>query len=166
MRRDIQAIWKVTKNTPTAATDPGHRCATTIRRQPAGLVRLTHENQKPDTESAGVCTSPGTHASTVQSAPRKRHPVPPRPSGVFWSACEGSPSAAGALFTRYSSWLDRILRRRIGGRDRPRTGSEALPLALEFAASVLTAGRSSRPTTARALADALRGMPRSRSSRR
>ena len=88
-----------------------------------------------------------------------------RPAGQaddVWSLCvvlyemvAGRHPFAGA---RIDEVADRIVRQRIGDSALPQAGSEPLPAALEFAASVLTARRSSRPATARALADALRRM--------
>ena len=104
------------------------------------------------------------------SSPEVLSGRPAGPADDVWSLCvvlyemvAGRHPFAG---TRTDEVTDRILRQRIGGREWSQAGSEPPPAALEFAASVLTARRSSRPATARALADALRGMPGSRSSRR
>ena len=57
---------------------------------------------------------------------------------------------------------DRIRRRRLaGGARSAAAGSDAAAVVAAFAASVLTARRSARPATARAFAEALRGVRRS-----
>ncbi len=94
------------------------------------------------------------------SSPEVLSGRPAGPADDVWSLCvvlyemvAGRHPFAG---TRTDEVTDRILRRRIAGPDWPRAGSEPPPAALEFAASVLRARRSSRPATARALADVLR----------
>ena len=60
--------------------------------------------------------------------------------------------------TRVDEVAGRILSQRIDHHARPQAGEEQPSPALRFAASVLTARRSSRPATAHALTDALRRM--------
>ena len=72
-----------------------------------------------------------------------------------WDTVFPNASCAVALIDRLTHHVEILL---IDGA-RPTTGSETSSPVAAFAASMLTASRSARPTTARAVADVLGGLP-------
>ena len=90
--------------------------------------------------------------------------LPAEEADDVWSLCvvlyemvSGRHPFAG---TGIDEVTDRIIRQSIAGRVPPGADTDPPSAAASFAASILTAGRSSRPATARELAEALRGLPR------
>ncbi|MCY4602048.1 MAG: serine/threonine-protein kinase, partial [Acidobacteria bacterium] len=89
--------------------------------------------------------------------------LPAGESDDVWSLCVvlyemvsgGHPFAAAGS----DEAVDRIVRQTIAERVAPGADADPPSSAASFAASILTSGRSSRPATARAFAEALKGIP-------
>ena len=99
----------------------------------------------------------------LYSSPEVLSGLPPGQADDVWSLCVVLYEMVAGRHPFSGTEVDEltagILRQRLAHRAPPQAGEEQGPTALQFAASVLTARRSSRPATARALADALRRMP-------